>query len=112
MDTILMPRDVMAVYFSDKLSFYARVEEILPDVKRGWRQLRFLVLGAPPHEVTWILEPSQIDGEEFTMGGTKVRIERLPDPVPTPGPDENVKRENDQPDGEAKVIAFPGKAKK
>lgn len=110
MDTLVRPRDVIAVYFEDKLAFYARVEEILPDIKRGWRQLRFLALVAPPQETIWILEPVQIDGQEFTMGGKKVRIERIPDAAPTPPPKED--HGDAAPSGPAKVISFPGKGKK
>ena len=85
-----------------------RVEEILPDVKAGWRQLRFSVLTVPRHEMTWILEPRQIDGDPFTMGGTPLRIERLPDPVPAgPGPDEPP--EPPPGPGGGTVITFPGK---
>jgi hypothetical protein len=106
MDTLVIPGDVIAVKVDGKLSFYARVEEILLDVKRGWRKMRFLVLSDPPRELTWILEPVQIDGEPFTMGGTKINIERLPAPEP-----EEVS-EQDQPQSEkpkenGQVITFP-----
>jgi hypothetical protein len=105
----VFPRDVVAVHIGDQLGFYARVEEILPDVKPGWRQFRFLTLTADRKEMTWVLEPRQIDVEPFTMGGTSVRIERLADPVPAPrsAPDTS-------PDDESKgrVIAFPGRKEK
>jgi hypothetical protein len=82
MNTIVQPGDVVGVYVTEKLSFFARVEEIGGDVKPGWLNLRLRVLTVPTSELTWILEPSQIDGEPFTMGGTAVRIERLEDPKP------------------------------
>lgn len=109
MDTILQPKDLFLVYIKDEFAFYGRVEEILPDRKRGWLNLRFSVLTRPLSEVIWILEPAQIDGEPFTMAGTPVRIEKVPDPVPTPSEDDAPKspRENTP----AKVISFPGKAK-
>ena len=104
MDTLVQPRDVILVHLDDQPAFYARVEEILFDVKPGWRRMRFLVLTAPPQETTWILEPSQIDGDPFTMGGKPVRIERLADPVPAePPPEEDAAA----PKGPAKVISFP-----
>ena len=101
MDTHVQPRDVILVHIDDKPAFYGRVEEILFDVKKGWRQFRFLVLTLPAQEMIWTLEPVQIDGEPFTMGGTPVRIERLADPVPVePLPE-------DSPKAPGKVIAFP-----
>ena len=84
MDTRVQPGDVILVHVQETPSFFARVEEILPDVKAGWRQMRFKVLAVPLQEMNWILEPSQIDGTPFTMGGTPVRIERLPDPESSP----------------------------
>lgn len=112
MDTLIRPRDVIAVYIGDAFSFYARVEEILPDVKKGWRRLRFLVLSQPLKEVIWTLEPSQIDGEPFTMGGTPIRIERVPDAEPTPMPEDDFIPNSHKPKAMPKVIAFPGKTKK
>ncbi|MDW7710669.1 MAG: hypothetical protein SCH98_09345 [Deferrisomatales bacterium] len=82
METVVQPRDVVLVHVQDKPAFYARVEEILPDVKKGWRRLRFQVLSVPLQELVWTLEPAQIDGAPFTMGGTAIRIERLSDPRP------------------------------
>jgi hypothetical protein len=82
MNTIVQPCDVVGVYISESLSFYGRVEEIGCDVKPGWLKLRLQVLTVPSRELTWILEPSQIDGDTFTMGGTPIRLERLSDPKP------------------------------
>ncbi len=109
MDTLTQPRDVVLVHVDDKPSFYARVEEILLDRKRGWRQLRIQVLTLPPQELTWILEPNQIDGDTFTMGGTPVRIQRLPDPQPSVDPEtgEAVAETEPSPAGPGQVIAFP-----
>jgi hypothetical protein len=109
--TRVQPRDVILVHVQDKPAFYARVEDILPDVKKGWRQLRFQVLTLPRQELTWILEPAQIDGDTFTMGGTPIRIERLPDPVPA----ESVETDSAPPptaEGATQVISFPGRTKK
>ncbi|MDF1553186.1 MAG: hypothetical protein P1P84_09000 [Deferrisomatales bacterium] len=109
MDTLTQPRDVVLVHVDDKPSFYARVEEILLDRKRGWRQLRFQVLTLPPQELTWILEPNQIDGDTFTMGGTPVRIERLPDPRPSVDPEtgEAIGEPGKAPQTPGEVISFP-----
>ncbi|HSH70411.1 MAG TPA: hypothetical protein VK997_10870 [Deferrisomatales bacterium] len=109
MDTLTQPRDVVLVYVDDEPTFYARVEEILLDRKSGWRQLRFQVLTLPPQELTWILEPNQIDGDTFTMGGTPVRIERLPEPRPSVDPEtgEAIKEPQQAPQTPGEVISFP-----
>lgn len=105
-DTLVQPGDVILVHVDGKPSFYGRTEEILFDVKRGWRRLRFSVLTLPLQEMIWTLEPSQIDGEPFSMGGTPVRIERLPDPRPAE-PEPEAKPQSAKPEGN--VIAFPKK---
>jgi len=108
---LVQPRDVIAIHIGDAPPFFGRVEEILPDVKRGWFTLRFLALTPERQEITWILEASQIDGEAFTMGGASVRIERLPDPVPVEPPEPEP--EAPRPAGKkGRVIAFPGPKEK
>jgi hypothetical protein len=107
MDTRVQPGNVVLVHVEEKPAFFARVEEIDFDVKKGWRRIRFLVLTAPPQELTWILEPVQIDGEPFTMGGTSVRIERLPDPKPSEPEEPPATEAAPKPAG--KVISFPAR---
>jgi hypothetical protein len=72
-----MPRegDVILVYYQDKASFYARIELIEPDIKKGWYQLTLLILTLPAHTVTWILREEYINGDPFTMGGVPMRLE-------------------------------------
>jgi len=111
-ETRVQPRDVILVHVQDKPAFYARVEEVLPDVKKGWRQLRFQVLSVPLQELTWILEPAQIDGEPFTMGGTPIRIERLPDPGPAPSADAEAEPLPAPAAAGNRVISFPTKPRK
>lgn len=67
--------DVVLVYFEDKPLIFARIEKILPDVKPDWYHVKLLILQTPLYSVTWILKDTYIDGEEFTMGGKKVRME-------------------------------------
>ena len=109
MDTRVQPGDVILIHVEDKPAFFARVEELQPDVKKGWRRFRILVLTIPPQELTWILEPVQIDGEPFTMGGTPIRIERLPEPKPSESvpPEAGAETEANKPKG--RVITFPAK---
>ena len=80
--------DLVLVHLDHKPAFYARLNDISPDVKRGWYQVEFLVLSLPPQTMVWILEKAHINGEEFTMGGRPVRLELLP-PKPLPEPEIN-----------------------
>ena len=70
--------DLVLVHLDRKPAFFARLNDLSPDVKRGWYQVELLVLSLPPQPVVWILEETQINGEEFTMGGRPVRLELIP----------------------------------
>lgn len=74
-------QDLVLVHVDNKPGFYARVEEITPDVKPGWWQVKLLVLTFPLQVFTWILDDNQIEGEPFTMGGTPLCLEKLVVPV-------------------------------
>lgn len=73
--------DVVLVHVDEKPGFYARIDEIIPDVKLGWWQVKLLVLTFPLQVFTWILDEFQLDGAEFTMGGTPLRMELIISPV-------------------------------
>ena len=73
--------DLVLIYVDNKPGFYARVEEILPDVKPGWWQVKLLVLTFPMQVFTWILDDLQIEGADFTMEGTPLRLEDVVSPV-------------------------------
>lgn len=73
--------DLVLIHVDSKPGFYARVEEILPDSKPGWWQVKLLVLTFPLQVFTWILDDHQIEGADFTMGGTPLRLEDLVSPV-------------------------------
>lgn len=77
--------DLVLVHFDRQPAFYARINDITPDVKRGWYQVEFLVLYLPPQTMVWILDEHQLRGEEFTMGGRPVQLEFVaPKPQPEP----------------------------
>ncbi len=78
--------DLVLVHIDNKPGFYARIENIMPDVKPGWWQVKLLVLTFPLQVYTWILDESQIDGAPYTMGGTPVRVEKVESPVPREEP--------------------------
>ena len=73
--------DLVLIHVDSKPGFYARVEEICPDVKPGWWQVRLLVLTFPLQIFTWILDDFQIEGAAFTMGGTPLRLEDVVSPL-------------------------------
>lgn len=77
--------DLVLVHVENKPAFFARINDINPDVKRGWYQVELLVLGLPLQSIIWILEDVHLQGEEFTMGGTPIRLELIP-PKVTPPP--------------------------
>lgn len=76
------PGDIVLIHKDNQPVVYARVEEILADVKPHWWQLRLLILHPPAQEATWILREEYIDGADFTMGGDPLRLERLAPPQP------------------------------
>lgn len=73
--------DLVLVHVESKPGFYARIEDISPDVKRGWWVVKLLVLTFPLQVYTWILDESQLDGASFTMGGTPLMLEKIESPV-------------------------------
>lgn len=87
--------DLVLVHVDNKPGFYARIEDISPDVKRGWWVVKLLVLTFPLQVYTWILDESQIDGSEFTMGGTPLMLEKIESPVHHEAPAKTVAKKKD-----------------
>ena len=109
--------DLVLVHVDSKPGFYARIEEILPDAKPGWWQVKLLVLTFPLQVFTWILDDSQVEGADFTMGGTPLRLE----PVVSPVELERVEKEKEEKElvkkarqegGTLKVISLLDRRKK
>jgi hypothetical protein len=73
--------DIVLVHVDNKPGFYARVEDISPDVKPGWWQVRLLVLTFPLQVFTWILDEFQLEYAPFTMGGPPLRLEPVISPL-------------------------------
>jgi hypothetical protein len=93
--------DLVLIHLDRQPAFYARIDDIRPDVKKGWYQVEFLVLTLPGQTMVWILEAEHLDGAEFTMGGRPVRLTLVP-PKPAPAPD-------DAPAPKGKVISLTRK---
>lgn len=72
--------DLVLIYFENNPLSFARVEDIAPDIKRGWYHVRLLMLQVPIQVVTWILRDAYINGEEFTMNGKRMRLEKVVPP--------------------------------
>ena len=105
--------DLVLVYIDEKPAFFSRIEEISPDVKPGWWQVKLLVLIHPCQIYTWILEESQINGAPFTMGGTPVRLEKVVSPLVQEEVETNSHEKNieEAKKGSCKVVAFPDRKK-
>jgi hypothetical protein len=80
--------DIVLVYFEDKPLTFARIEDISPDHKPGWYHVKLLMLQVPLQVVTWILRDAYIDGDEFTMNGKRMRLEKVQVPEEPPVPAE------------------------
>lgn len=91
--------DIVLIHVDDKPGFYARIEEIEPDVKPGWWQVKLLVLTFPLQVFTWILDDFQLEGAPFTMGGTPLRLEELVSPVEL----ERIEKEKEEKDRQVKM---------
>jgi len=110
-----MEGDLVLVYFQDKPVFYARIEALMPDVKKNWYQVTLMLLTIPPQSVTWILREEYINGASFTMGGNSVRLEGIKRilPLDKEKDDKQNGKEKTKEHGSAKVIPFrPGDEKK
>jgi len=109
--------DIVLIYFEDKPLAFARIEEISPDVKMDWYHVKLMILQVPLHVVIWILRDVYINGEEFTMDGKRMRLERVvcpetPEEIPDLSEESDMMEEGDAPAGNAKVISFPSRKKK
>ncbi len=108
----LMPGDLALVHVEDKPAFFTRIEDIEPDRKRGWWQVKLLVLNLPLKVVTWILDNDQIRGGDFTMGGVPVRLEKIIAPSEPPAETDlhpqmsAVQRDAPEQSKPARILAF------
>lgn len=73
--------DIVLIHRQGEPVVYARVEQITADSKPHWWHIELKLLLVPAQPATWILKEEYIDGEEFSMGGEKMCLERLPEPA-------------------------------
>lgn len=103
--------DIVLIYYEDTPICFARIEQISPDVKKDWYQVKLLLLQIPLQVVTWILRDAYINGEEFTMNEKRMRLVRVESPEKEEN-DEEIKREPPIISSSGtKIISFPIKKK-
>ncbi len=106
--------DVVLIYFEEEPMTFARIESIQADHKPDWYHVKLLMLQVPLQAVTWILRTAYIDGEEFTMNGNRMRLERVvcPEDPERDAPGAEKKAPSEKTDAkksgerETKVISF------
>ncbi len=101
--------DIVLIYFEDKPLAFARIEGILSDAKPDWYHVKLLFLQVPLQVVTWILRDTYINGETFTMGGKKMRMEKVVCPPDNESPKEQ--KTESIPDGREKKATKSNKSK-
>jgi hypothetical protein len=98
--------DIVIIHIEDKPSTFAKVESISADVKKDWFIIDLLLLQFPLQNVSWILRDIYINGEEFTMDGTRIRLEKVVNPEKV----QNTKKEEAN-TGNAKIIPLASRKK-
>lgn len=88
--------DIVLIYYEDQPLSFGRIEAIEADAKPHWYQVRILLLQIPLQAVTWILREAYINGEEFTMNGKRMRLEKVVSPVEA-DPSDQPQDESQQP---------------
>jgi hypothetical protein len=101
--------DLVLIYFEDKPMSFARVEDILPDSKPGWFHIKLLLLQMPLQVVDWILRDVYIEGDEFTMNGNRMRLEKVvsPEELDLDGAAEKASQEASSEEGLSEVESSP-----
>jgi hypothetical protein len=111
--------DLVLVHIENEPAFFARIELISPDVKPQWFHVKMLVLQVPVFVITWILREPYINGEEFTMGGRPMRLDKVvvPEDVSTepdrlPSHDEGEPNRTEKNVEKGKVFSLQDRRKK
>jgi len=104
--------DIVLIYLEDQPLVFARIEDIQPDSKRGWFHVKLLMLQIPLQVVTWILRDTYINGEEFTMGDKRMRMEKVVSPESVQETEDRVNDKTPKKTKGAKVISISDAKKK
>lgn len=104
--------DIVLVNVDKKPGFYARIEDISPDTKPGWWQVRLLVLTFPLQVFTWILDEFQLEYAPFTMGGTPIQLEPVVSPLEEERQEQEVNNKVAKDRVNPKVVSLADRRKK
>lgn len=109
--------DIVLVHVDNKPGFYARIEDIAPDAKPGWWQVRLLVFTFPLQVFTWILDEFQLEYAPFTMGGTPIQLEPVVSPLEEERQQQELLQKEElkrarQEGGNSKVVSLADRRKK
>ncbi len=77
---LFQPGEIILVNVEERPAFFALIERIEPDVKKGWRRMTFVTLTLPMKRLTWILDEDQLQGQPFTMNQVPMQLQRPPFP--------------------------------
>ena len=104
--------DLVLIHHEDQPVLFARIEEILPDAKPDWYHVKLLMLQVPPQVVTWILRDVYINGDEFTMNGQRMRLEKVTVPSDPVAPATEETPQQQRRPGGGRVISLQDLKKK
>ncbi len=110
--------DIVLIHIEDSPVSFARVEDISPDVKKGWYVIKLFILQVPLATISWILKDIYINGEEFFMDGKKMKLEVVEATEETIGDDvssedpEDIQDSSKDQNKSANVISFADLKKK
>jgi hypothetical protein len=92
--------DIVLIYYEDEPAGFARIEAIEPDIKKDWYHVKLLLLQVPLQTITWILRDVYINGQEFTMGGNRMRLEKVKAPPEEVAEDAEAQKDEEPGGGE------------
>jgi len=77
---VAIPGSIILIISNQKEGIYAFVDDVIADVKPNWWRVTFQILLPTPDfkplKRMWILDDQQIHGQEFTMGGIKLQLQK------------------------------------
>ena len=105
-------KDIVLIHHEGSPLGFARIEGITSDIKPDWYHVKLLILQVPLQVVTWLLRSAYINGEEFTMGGKRIRLERIECPQDSEQVTEEEPATNTTKTAGAKIISLTDLKKK
>jgi len=72
--------DVVLVYVNKFPGFFARIDVIAPDEKKGWYHVASTKLTIPLETFSWLLDENHLACAEFSMNGIPFQFQKVPKP--------------------------------